>query len=284
MNYRHAYHAGNHADVLKHIVLTRVIEHLKKKDKPFRVIDAHAGIGLYDLSGIEAGKTREWEGGIGKMLALFAPEVEALIAPYRAVIDELNSGGSLSTYPGSPELVLRLMRAGDSLIANELHAEDAMALERHVTGDRRVKVTTLDAGICIKAHLPPPERRGVILIDPPYEAKTETERALRMLAHGLRRFAQGVFVLWYPLKADPIAEVLVAKARALGAAATLKVELRIREAFTGGGLAGSGLLIVNTPWKLDAELRVIVPAMAQRLGLGDWGQASVEWLVPPSLT
>ena len=281
MNYRHAYHAGNHADVLKHIVLTRVIEHLKKKDKPFRVIDAHAGIGLYDLSGIEAGKTREWEGGIGKMLALFAPEVEALIAPYRAVIDELNSGGVLSTYPGSPELALRLMRLGDSLIANELHPEDAMALERHVTGDRRVKVTTLDAGICIKANLPPPERRGVILIDPPYEAKTETERALRMLAHGLRRFAQGVFVLWYPLKADPIAEVVVAKARALGAAATLKVELRIREAFTGGGLAGSGLLIVNTPWKLDAELRVIVPAMAQRLGLGDWGQATVEWLVPP---
>ena len=281
MNYRHAYHAGNHADVLKHIVLTRVIEHLKKKDKPFRVIDAHAGIGLYDLSGIEAGKTREWESGIGKMLALFAPEVEALIAPYRQVIGELNSGGVLSTYPGSPELALRLMRLGDSLIANELHPEDAMALERHVTGDRRVKVTTLDAGICIKAHLPPPERRGIVLIDPPYEAKTETERALRMLAHGLRRFAQGVFVLWYPLKADPIAEVLTAEITALGVAATLKVEMRVREAFTGGGLAGSGLLIVNTPWKLDAELRVIVPAMAQRLGLGDWGQATVEWLVPP---
>ena len=281
MNYRHAYHAGNHADVLKHIVLARLIEHMKKKDKPFRVIDAHAGIGLYDLSGIEAGKTREWEGGIGKLAAPFDAEVEALIAPYRGVIDELNSGGVLSTYPGSPELALRLMRAGDSMIANELHPEDAMALERHVTGDRRVKVTVLDAEICIKANLPPPERRGVILIDPPYEAKTETERALRMLAHGLRRFAQGVFVLWYPLKADPIAEVLTAEARALGAAATLKVELRIREAFTGGGLAGSGLLIINTPWKLDAELRVIVPALAQRLGLGDWGQASVEWLVPP---
>ena len=281
MNYRHAYHAGNHADVLKHIVLARLIEHMKKKDKPFRVIDAHAGIGLYDLSGIEAGKTREWEGGIGKLAAPFDAEVEALIAPYRGVIDELNSGGVLSTYPGSPELALRLMRAGDSMIANELHPEDAMTLERHVTGDRRVKVTALDADICIKANLPPPERRGVILIDPPYEAKTETERALRMLAHGLRRFAQGVFVLWYPLKADPIAEVLTAEARALGAAATLKVELRIREAFTGGGLAGSGLLIINTPWKLDAELRVIVPALAQRLGLGDWGQASVEWLVPP---
>lgn len=281
MNYRHAYHAGNHADVLKHIVLVRLIEHMKKKAKPFRVIDAHAGIGLYDLTGIEAGKTGEWQGGIGKMQGAFIPEVEALISPYRGVIGELNSGGTLSTYPGSPELALRLMRAGDSMIANELHPDDAMTLERHVTGDRRVKVTAVDADICIKTNLPPPEKRGVILIDPPYEEKTETERALRMLAHGLRRFAQGVFVLWYPLKADPIGEVLAAEARALGVAATLKVEMRIREAFVGGGLAGSGLLIVNTPWKLDEELRVIVPALAQRLGLGDWGQASVEWLVPP---
>ena len=282
MNYRHAYHAGNHADVLKHTVLTRVIEHMKKKDKPFRIIDAHAGAGLYDLSGIEAGKTGEWEGGIGKMLGAFTPEVETLIAPYRSVIDELNSGGIMSTYPGSPEIALRLMRAGDSLIANELHPDDAMTLERHVTGDRRVKVTTLDALICIKANLPPPERRGVILIDPPYEAKDETERALRMLVHGLRRFAQGVFVLWYPLKADTTAEVLAAETRMLGVAATLKVEMRVREGFAAGGLAGSGLLILNTPWMLDQDLALIVPALAARLGLGNWGHATVEWLVPPA--
>ena len=282
MNYRHAYHAGNHADVLKHTVLTRVIEHMKKKDKPFRIIDAHAGAGLYDLSGIEAGKTGEWEGGIGKMLGAFTPEVEKLIAPYRSVIDELNSGGIMSTYPGSPEIALRLMRAGDSLIANELHPDDAMTLERHVTGDRRVKVTPLDALICIKANLPPPERRGVILIDPPYEAKDETERALRMLVHGLRRFAQGVFVLWYPLKADTTAEVLAAETRMLGVAATLKVEMRVREGFAAGGLAGSGLLILNTPWMLDQDLALIVPALAARLGLGNWGHATVEWLVPPA--
>ena len=157
-----------------------------------------------------------------------------------------------------------------------------MTLERHVTGDRRVKVTTLDALICIKANLPPPERRGVILIDPPYEAKDETERALRMLVHGLRRFAQGVFVLWYPLKAGPIAEVLAAETRMLGVAATLKVEMRVREGFAAGGLAGSGLLILNTPWMLDQDLALIVPALAARLGLGNWGHATVEWLVPPA--
>jgi 23S rRNA (adenine2030-N6)-methyltransferase len=281
MNYRHAYHAGNHADVLKHIVLARIIEHMKKKDKPFCVVDAHAGIGLYDLAGTEAGKTREWEGGIGKLAEPFAADVEALIAPYRSVLKDLNSGGELRFYPGSPELALRLMRQTDRLIANELHPDDFALLERHMLRDARVRVTAVDADVCIKANLPPPERRGVILIDPPYEVKHETERALRMLAHGLRRFAQGVFVLWYPLKADAIAEVLSRETQALGVAATLKVELRVREAFTGGGLAGSGLLILNTPWLLDQDLRRIVPELAKRLGLGSWGHATIDWLVPP---
>lgn len=281
MNYRHAYHAGNHADVLKHIVLARVLDHMKKKDKPFRVIDAHAGIGLYDLGGIEAGKTGEWEGGIGKLATPFTPEIEALIRPYREVIAALNGGPGLRLYPGSPELAVRLMRIQDRLVANELHPQDAITLERHFIRDVRVDVTSMDAEICIKAKLPPPERRGVILIDPPYELKNEAERAVKMLAQGLRRFAQGVFLVWYPLKADATAETIVNGVAALGAAATLRIELRMREAFEGGGLAGSGVLLLNTPWTLDEELRVIVPALAHRLGLGDFGTATVEWLVPP---
>ena len=279
MNYRHAYHAGNHADVLKHSVLARVIAHMKKKDKPFRVIDAHAGVGLYDLAGTEAGKTGEWLGGIGKLAEPFAAEVEALLAPYRKVIADLNPQGGVRLYPGSPELALRLMREGDSLIANELHPEDAMALERHFIRDRRVDVTSMDAETCLKSRLPPPERRGLILIDPPYEVKNEAEKTVRMLAQGLRRFAQGVYLVWYPLKADQTAEMIVSSVRELGVPATLKVELRVREAFSGGGLAGSGLVILNAPWKLDEELRVLVPALAERLGLGDWGQGTVEWLV-----
>lgn len=281
MNYRHAYHAGNHADVLKHAVLARVIEHLKKKEKPFRVIDAHAGVGLYDLSGIEAGKTAEWEGGIGRLAEPLAPAAEALLAPYRAVIAALNPQGGVRLYPGSPELALRLMRGSDRMIANELHPQDAIALERHFIRDPRVDVTSMDAETCLKARLPPPERRGVILIDPPYEAKNEAEKMGRMLAHGLRRFAQGVYLLWYPVKADETAETILAAARDMGAAATLKVEMRVREAFSAGGLAGSGLVIVNAPWQLDEELRVLVPALAERLGLGEWGQGTVEWLVPP---
>ena len=281
MNYRHAYHAGNHADVLKHIVLTRVIEHLKKKDKPFRVIDAHAGIGVYDLSGIEAGKTGEWEGGIGKMAEPFGAEAETLIAPYREAIARLNPGGGILHYPGSPDLTLSLMRSSDRMIANELHAEDGAALRQNIGWDERVKVTSLDAEICIKANLPPPERRGVVLIDPPYEVTDEAERAVRMLAHGLRRFAQGVFLIWYPVKAGDIAETMAREIQALGIAATLRVELRVREVFAGGGLAGSGLLIVNTPWTLDGDLRRIVDALAPRLGLGHRGHGTTEWLVPP---
>jgi 23S rRNA (adenine2030-N6)-methyltransferase len=281
VNYRHAYHAGNHADVLKHVVLARVIAHMMKKDKPFRVIDAHAGIGLYDLSGTEAGKTGEWQGGIGKLAEPLAPEAEALIAAYRQVIADLNPGGGLRFYPGSPELALRLMRETDSLLANELHPDDAVALERHFLRDRRVEVTSMDAETCLKARLPPSERRGVILIDPPYEAKDETEKTVRMLAHGLRRFAQGVYLVWYPVKADATAETIVSAVKEMGVAATLNVEMRVREAFAAGGLAGSGVVILNAPWKIDEDLRLLVPALAQRMGLGQWGRGSVEWLVEP---
>jgi 23S rRNA (adenine2030-N6)-methyltransferase len=281
MNYRHAYHAGNHADVLKHAVLARVITHMMKKDKPFRVIDAHAGTGVYDLGGIEAGKTGEWEGGIGRLAEPFAAEVEALLAPYRQVIAALNPQGGVRIYPGSPELALRLMRDSDRMIANELHPQDAVTLERHFIRDARVEVTSMDAETCLKSRLPPPERRGVILIDPPYEVKDEAERTLRMLAHGLRRFALGVYLLWYPLKADRTAETVLEGIAELKIPGTLKVELRVREAFSGGGLAGSGLAIVNAPWKLDEELRVMVPALAARMGMGSWGQGTVEWLLPP---
>lgn len=281
MNYRHAYHAGNHADVLKHAVLARLLEHMKKKDKPFRVIDAHAGIGLYDLAGIEAGKTGEWEGGIGKLAESFDADVEALLAPYRAVLAALNPQGGLRWYPGSPELALRLMRPQDRLIANELHPQDAVLLEREYLRDQRCDVTSMDAETCLKAKLPPQERRGLILVDPPYEVKNEAEKTVRMLEQGVRRFAQGVFVVWYPLKADQTAETVLAGAKEIGLPATLKVELRVREAFTGGGLAGSGLIILNAPWKLDQELRQLVPALAARLGLGRWGQGSVSWLNVP---
>ncbi|MFT3987377.1 23S rRNA (adenine(2030)-N(6))-methyltransferase RlmJ [Aestuariivirga sp.] len=281
MNYRHAYHAGNHADVLKHVVLARVIEHLKIKDKPFRVIDAHAGIGIYDLAGLEAGKTGEWEGGIGRMGAVFPPHVEELLKPYRRVLAELNGDGPVIRYPGSPWLAAALMRLQDRLIANELHPADRTLLADCFRPDGRVMVQGLDAAACVKASLPPPERRGLILIDPPYEVKDEAERAIQMLADGVRRFATGCFLLWYPVKADGLEGQISDAAAAMEIPGTLRIELRVRESFKGGGLAGSGLIIINPPWRIDEELGVLVPALAGRLGKGDWGQGTISWLLPP---
>jgi 23S rRNA (adenine2030-N6)-methyltransferase len=282
MNYRHAYHAGNHADVLKHVVLARVLEHLKKKkNKSFRVIDAHGGAGVYDLQGTEAGKTNEWQGGIGKMLAPFEADIEALLAPYRQTIAALNPAGGLARYPGSPWFAARLMRQKDRMIANELHPVDRVLLEACFRHDRRVKVTGVDAGTCIKASLPPPERRGIVLIDPAYEQADEGSRAVHMLAQGLKRFATGCFMLWYPVKADGLADGLCDAAQALAVPGTLRCELRVRESFREGGLAGSGLVIINPPWGLVGELALLLPALAQRLGLGNWGQGTVSWLLPP---
>lgn len=281
MNYRHVYHAGNHGDVLKHIVLTRLLAHLAKKPKPFRVIDAHAGVGRYRLDGVEAGKTREWEGGIGKLTEPFVPEVETLLVPYRQIIAALNPEGEMRVYPGSPEIALRMMRAGDRLVANELHPEDRALLAANYSHDRRLTVRQLDAAECVRANCPPPERRGLVLIDPPYEQPGEAEKASRMLADGLRRFPTGIFMLWYPVKGKGEEAMLVEAARALGISQTLKAELRVREPFRQGGLAGSGLIIANAPWKLDEELALILPALGERLGIGEWGRGEAEWLVPP---
>ena len=282
MNYRHAYHAGNHGDVLKHIVLTRVLTHFKKKDKPFRFIDAHAGIGVYDLGGVQAGKTREWQTGIGKMAEPFAPEIEALLAPHREIVAALNRAGDFQHYPGSPWIAARMLRGTDRMIANELHPEDKILLGDCFRHDRRVRVTGADAETCIKANLPPPERRGLVLIDPAYELADEAERAVRMLAQGLRRFPMGCFILWYPVKADGLADRLCDAVRVLAMQGTLRCELRVREPFKEGGLAGSGLVIVNPPWTLEKELALLLPALAHRLGLGNWGQGTVSWLLPPT--
>jgi 23S rRNA A2030 N6-methylase RlmJ len=177
MNYRHAYHAGNHADVLKHIVLVRLLEHLKKKDKPFRVFDLHAGIGVYDLTANEATKTGEWVDGVGRLYddeglpIPLSDQAEELIAPWRATIAAVNVPGPLRFYPGSPELAAHLLRPSDRLMLNELHPEDFANLRVTYGRDRRVTLTELDAAVAIKAQLPPPERRGLVLIDPPYETQ-----------------------------------------------------------------------------------------------------------------
>ena len=285
MNYRHAYHAGNHADVLKHIVMMRAFAQLKKKDKPFLFLDAHAGIGLYALWGDEALKTLEWQDGVGRFYdpsgkaVTLSEDCEHLLAPWRQAIAAVNASGQpLSHYPGSPGFALANLRPGDRVLFNELHPEDHSRLAAFAARDQRVNITEGDAAIAIKAHLPPSERRGFILIDPPYEQEDEARRAVQMLREGYRRFATGAFALWYPVTGDGLSEDIVAQAKALGLAKMLKIELRVREALSEGGLAGSGLVLVNPPWPLADELALLGPALRVRLRQDDGASWSLDWL------
>jgi 23S rRNA (adenine2030-N6)-methyltransferase len=281
MNYRHAFHAGNHADVLKHAILAVVLAKLNEKEKPYRVLDVHAGVGLYDLRGVEAVRTGEWQSGIGKMAEAFSPDIEAVLAPYRDALRDVQAFYGLHVYPGSPAIALQLMRGQDKLICNDLHPGEAELLRKALGGDERLRITERDAVHSVKAELPFDQRRGVVLIDPPYEDKRETEFVVRALREGVKRFANGVFLVWYPVKGERFAEDLVAAVGALGLPDALRCELRVREAFDGGGLAGSGVLMVNPPYRLRDKLEILLPALADRLGVGSWGKGSVSELTPP---
>lgn len=269
MNYRHAYHAGNFADVLKHVVLALVIEHLKRKPAPFRIIDTHAGSGRYALDSEEAGKTGEWEGGIGRLLGAGAaplpPAVAALLAPYLDAVRSENDGQDLRTYPGSPLIARRLMRADDTLVANELHPEEHARLKASIGRDRSVKVLALDGWLALKAQLPPKERRGLVLIDPPFEEERELERMTNGLAEGLRRFATGVYVAWYPIKdPKPVARFHRAVA-ALAGPNLLRAEVLLRRPVNLERLNGCGLVVANPPHTLTADLANLLPEIARRV-------------------
>lgn len=272
MNYRHAYHAGNFADVLKHAVLALVIEHMKRKPAPFRVIDTHAGSGIYSLDDEAAQKTGEWREGIGRLWGAEAAAVPmtiaALLAPYLAEIGRLNPDGRLVRYPGSPLLALELMRAADQLVANELHPEDGRSLKAALAHDRRAKVLGIDAWYALKSLLPPKERRGVVLVDPPFEEAGELERLGKGLSEALERFATGTYVLWFPVKE---AATLARLTKGLPSAADGKLllcELRVRALEGAMKLSGTGLAVFNPPYTLAGQLEVLLPFLAERLAQG----------------
>jgi 23S rRNA (adenine2030-N6)-methyltransferase len=278
MNYRHAYHAGNHADVLKHVVLSRLLVRMEKPGKPMAFLDTHAGVGVYDLMSVEAGKTLEWQAGVGLMGDIFDSAVEALLEPYRRVRSKYLAKDALH-YPGSPAFAAALSGAGDRLIFNELHPIDHKLLEQEFGGDKRVQVMIKDASEAVRSRLPFLERRGVVLVDPAFEVADETVRTVRLLKHALKRMPSVVLMLWYPLKGSVFAQNLVDAVMEAKPPNLLQAEMQVREAFDGGGLAGSGLLIVNAPWQLDHDLQILVPALAERLGIGNWRRGQVNWLV-----
>ena len=283
MNYRHAYHAGNFADVVKHALLCRVLVHLREKPAAFRIIDTHAGAGRYDLAGLEAGKTQEWRDGIDRLRrAELAAPIRALLAPYLDAVAAFNPSGGLKTYPGSPLLAKALLRRQDRLIACELEPQAAAALQNELAGDARAKAIAIDGWTALTAYVPPVERRGVVLIDPPFEQPGEFPRLVQGLAAAHRKWPTGVYLLWYPIKDQAEVAAFARSLSRLGIAKMLRVELMLPTAVPDTGLRGSGLIAVNPPWTLHDELKVLLPALAAVMSRGPAGAVTLDWLTGES--
>jgi 23S rRNA (adenine2030-N6)-methyltransferase len=311
MNYRHAFHAGNFADVFKHVVLTRILVHLCKKPGPFRVIDTHAGAGLHDLTGGEANRTGEWRDGIGRLAAAadaatndasLAPPAAELLAPYLAACRA--DPGLPRYYPGSPLIALRLMRPQDRLIACEVEPAAAATLARCLESpapsrrrteagpvpralisptpdwpsatrrDRaaaggRPKVLALDGWTALAAYVPPKERRGLVLVDPPYERTDEFAHLADALVAAHRKWPTGIYMLWYPIKSRDGPDHLLRALRSVAAEKRLRAEIATGAAEPQSGLSACGLIVLNPPWRLASELAVILPALVGVLGHSD---------------
>jgi 23S rRNA (adenine2030-N6)-methyltransferase len=275
MNYRHAFHAGGFADVAKHVALALLIERLADKPKPFCVIDTHAGLGEYDLLADAATRTGEWRDGIAKIFD--APGAPDAMAGYLGVVRALNPDGTLRWYPGSPRLVRELIRPGDRLVANELHPEDAETLRRTFEGEPAIEIVAGDGYNALKAKLPPRERRGLAFIDPPFERKDEFTALARALRQGHKRFATGTFVAWYPVKGRGPVDAFLAE-MADGRIARVSVAEFMRFAPDDDRrLNGSGLLVINAPWKFDEALRAAWEWCAIALGIS--GGVRIETLI-----
>lgn len=277
MNYRHEFHAGNFADVVKHVALSRIVAHLALKPAPFRVIDTHAGAGLYDLSGPEATRTGEWRDGIARLFeATFDPEVRTLLAPYLDAVLACNQPRRLTRYPGSPLLLRIWLRPKDRLLACELESRAAAALVENLDGTRRAKVLKMDGWSALAAHLPPKERRGMVLIDPPFEAPDDFARLAAGVAQARRKWATGIYLLWYPVKDRKGPDRLATQLRRSGGK-ILRAEFSTARRMDPDRLTSCGLIVVNPPWTLEKELTVLLPALAECLGCGQ-GKFRVDWL------
>ncbi len=281
MNYRHAFHVGNFADILKHLVLTLCIEHLKKKDKPFRYIDTHAGIGRYDLTGDEARRSPEWQEGIGRLWEAhkagdIPDDVARILKPFLDAVSEINYDGALEAYPGSPDLAATLMREQDVLRLTELHPQDKETLSDHFFRDKRVKIENRNGYEALKAYMPPPERRGVVLVDPPFEHRDELAHMAKGAMGGISRWPTGTFIFWRPLKDmentqkfdDGLAEWVLDDME-LSADKVLLVDAWVREIVEPGPLCGAGVVVINPPFGLQDALLTVLPWLTELLAQGE---------------
>jgi 23S rRNA (adenine2030-N6)-methyltransferase len=266
MNYRHGFHAGNFADVMKHAIVALILGHLRQKETPFCVLDTHAGAGRYDLAGDQAARTGEAQEGVMRLIANGGAGDMPELAPYLDVLHAVNPDWpALRVYPGSPVIARRMMRPQDRLVAVELHPEEAQLLKQEFRADKQVAVHEADAYTALKAHLPPKERRGLVLIDPPFEQPDEFRALIHALPEAVSRFRTGIFAIWYPIKAiGPVAQFR-AELAGLGRP-VIAAELYRFPPGDADKLSGTGLAIVNPPWKLDDALHRLLPVLAQRMG------------------
>jgi 23S rRNA (adenine2030-N6)-methyltransferase len=266
VNYRHAFHAGNFADVFKHALLARILIYLTMKDRPLRYLDTHAGIGRYDLFSSEARRSGEWREGVGRLASVDWPaEIAALLAPYLRALGPFGPDGAPKIYPGSPAIAQTLLRSQDRLILCEAHWQDAKALAAALGRDRRAKAIEIDGWTALKAYVPPPERRGLVLIDPPFESVDEFARMREGLQSAHAKWPTGVYALWYPLKDVKAAHAFCAALASDGIPRILRLELTVEAIRTDAPLAGCGLLVVNPPHVLEAEARALLPALTHVL-------------------
>lgn len=277
MNYRHAYHAGNFADVLKHTVLLALLESLQAKPAPFCYLDTHAGSGRYALDGIEAGKTQEYLDGIARLLE--ADELPPLLARYRdCVLDGIGRTAPLRHYPGSPLLAARLLRPGDQAQLCELHPEEAARLRALLAHDPRLHVHQRDGYASMKALLPPAQKRGMVLIDPPYELEAEYAAIGKALKTALQRWPGGIYAVWYPIKLRSQVQPFLRALGQLPCKRVLRAEILVHAANTPLRLNGAGMAVLNAPWDLDRQLQTALVALARLLAQGDARSWHLDWL------
>ena len=284
MNYQHAFHAGNFADVHKHIVLTLILEYLRSKPAAFRVIDSHAGAGRYDLSGPEAARSGEWRDGVARLAGaageLRGTDAAALLKIYLDTVGALNAPGELRLYPGSPLIAKARLRPQDRLIACELEPRAAASLKSAMRGDPRVKVLTLDGWTAIKANVPPKERRGLVLVDPPFEDAADFIKLSGALGEAHRKWPTGIYMLWYPIKERDAADALARRLRRLAVPKMLRCEIALGPSRADAGLVGSGLIVVSPPYTLERDLNMLLPVLIRVLS--PKAASRLDWLVRES--
>lgn len=278
LSYRHLFHAGNFADVFKHALLARLLLALQKKDKPFCYLDTHAGTGRYDLGHAWAQKAREYQGGVARVWQ--RADAPPLLAPWLEAVRAENPDGRLHFYPGSPLIVRRLLRPGDRMVLSELNKTDCARLKDLFAGDRQVSVHLLDGYQALKAFLPPPERRGLVLLDSSFDRAGEFARIAAALQSGHRRWPTGLFAIWYPLMEPAAMRVFARDVADTGIRGILRLEIRVEAESWGATMPGCGMLLVNPPWQFEDEARPLLDWLAQALGRTAPGRATVDWLVP----